>query len=270
MLIVRGDAQTLPSELNKAATGEVWFDPIFPKTDGVDVGTVVFSPNGRTVWHQHEHGQLLQIAYHDHDRRDRVPRGGDGGRVRCGERHPARLADNSGELTTAAIDTRAQSPFTCRFSISCGHGYAPLCAARPAPSSGQSGRKSVRGSGPVTRSPMRIRPGRMMSHQTPKVMSFLPRSRASACRTRASVVPESGFLLVTTQRGTGAMTPGSGGQRQLAVLPDDQELTIAYYAVLPEPDLAGGVQPHALDRRDGQLGNGDRHSHTSAVTAACS
>ena len=52
MLVVRGDAQTLPSELNKAATGEVWFDPIFPKTDGVDVGTVVFSPNGRTVWHQ--------------------------------------------------------------------------------------------------------------------------------------------------------------------------------------------------------------------------
>ena len=38
MLIVRGDAQTLPSELNKAATGEVWFDPILPKTDGVDVG----------------------------------------------------------------------------------------------------------------------------------------------------------------------------------------------------------------------------------------
>ncbi len=44
MLIVRGDAQTLPSELNKAATGEVWFDPIFPKTDGVDVGTVGVLP----------------------------------------------------------------------------------------------------------------------------------------------------------------------------------------------------------------------------------
>jgi quercetin dioxygenase-like cupin family protein len=28
----------------------------------VDVGTVVFSPNGRTVWHQHEHGQLLEIT----------------------------------------------------------------------------------------------------------------------------------------------------------------------------------------------------------------
>jgi quercetin dioxygenase-like cupin family protein len=62
MLVVRGDAQTLPSELNKAATGEVWFDPIHPKTDGVDVGTVVFSPNGRTGWHQHEFGQLLQVT----------------------------------------------------------------------------------------------------------------------------------------------------------------------------------------------------------------
>jgi quercetin dioxygenase-like cupin family protein len=62
MLIVRGDAQTLPSQLNNAATVEVWFDPIVPKTDGVDVGTVVFSPNGRTVWHQHQQGQLLQIT----------------------------------------------------------------------------------------------------------------------------------------------------------------------------------------------------------------
>jgi quercetin dioxygenase-like cupin family protein len=62
MLIVRGDAQTLPSELNKSATGEVWFDPILPKTDDVDVATVVFSPSGRTVWHQHERGRLLQIT----------------------------------------------------------------------------------------------------------------------------------------------------------------------------------------------------------------
>jgi hypothetical protein len=52
MLIVRGDAQTLPSELNTAATGEVWFDPIFPKTDGVDVGTdtIWVAPNERH-WH---------------------------------------------------------------------------------------------------------------------------------------------------------------------------------------------------------------------------
>jgi quercetin dioxygenase-like cupin family protein len=40
----------------------VWFDPILPKTAGVDVGTVVFSPNGRTIWHQHERGQLLQTT----------------------------------------------------------------------------------------------------------------------------------------------------------------------------------------------------------------
>ena len=58
MLIVRGDAQTTPSERNEAATGEVWFDPILPKTDDVDVGTVIFSPNRRTVWHQHADGQL--------------------------------------------------------------------------------------------------------------------------------------------------------------------------------------------------------------------
>jgi quercetin dioxygenase-like cupin family protein len=62
VLIVQGDTQISPSERNTAATGEVWFDPILPKTDGVDVGTVIFSPNGRTVWHQHAHGQLLQIT----------------------------------------------------------------------------------------------------------------------------------------------------------------------------------------------------------------
>ena len=46
----------------------------------------------------------------------------------------------------------------------------------------------------------------MTSHQTPKVMSSLPRSRASACRMRASVAPDSGLRVVTTQRGTGART----------------------------------------------------------------
>jgi quercetin dioxygenase-like cupin family protein len=28
----------------------------------VDVGTVVFSPEGRTIWHHHEDGQLLLIT----------------------------------------------------------------------------------------------------------------------------------------------------------------------------------------------------------------
>src|SRR4029077_3523425 len=92
MLIVRGDAQTLPSELNKAATGEVWFDPIFPKTDGVDVGTVVFSPNGRTVWHQHEYGQLLQVTsgFGCVCKEGEAPQ-----RVRGGERLPARLGPSA-------------------------------------------------------------------------------------------------------------------------------------------------------------------------------
>ena len=62
MLVVRGDAQGLPSELNKAATGEVWFDPILPKTDGVDVGNRRVLTEGRTVWHHRDHGQLLQVT----------------------------------------------------------------------------------------------------------------------------------------------------------------------------------------------------------------
>ena len=44
------------------ATGAVWFDVILPKTDNVDVRTVVFSPNRRTIWREHEHGRLLQIT----------------------------------------------------------------------------------------------------------------------------------------------------------------------------------------------------------------
>jgi quercetin dioxygenase-like cupin family protein len=62
MLVVRGDAQSLPSELNTAATGEVWFDPILPKTDGCRRRHRRVLTERATVWHQHEHGQLLQIT----------------------------------------------------------------------------------------------------------------------------------------------------------------------------------------------------------------
>ena len=48
-------------------------------------------------------------------------------------------------------------------------------------------------------------PGRTTSHQIPNVMSFLPRRRASACKMRTSVAPDSGLWVVTAQRGTGAM-----------------------------------------------------------------
>jgi hypothetical protein len=77
----------------------------------------------------------------------------------------------------------------------------------------------------------------MMSHQTPKVMSFLPRSRASACSTRASVTPESGFRVVTTQRGTqlggiGRVLKGSGAERfgqgvRVDVVAEEQDLAVA-------------------------------------------
>jgi hypothetical protein len=53
-------------------------------------------------------------------------------------------------------------------------------------------------------------------------------------------------------------TTWPSGKRN-AVRPDDQELAIAYDPVLAKPDLAGQVQPHPFDRRDGQLGNHDRH-----------
>jgi hypothetical protein len=43
---------------------------------------------------------------------------------------------------------------------------------------------------------------------------------------------------------------GSPGRQLPAVRPDDQEFTIACYPVLPELDLAGALQPHALDRSD--------------------
>jgi hypothetical protein len=41
-----------------------------------------------------------------------------------------------------------------------------------------------------------------------------------------------------------------GGLEQLAILIDDEELTVTYYSVATEPELRGALQPHALDRRD--------------------
>ena len=36
--------------------------PVMPATDGVMVGNVFFSPGGRTHWHSHERGQVLQVT----------------------------------------------------------------------------------------------------------------------------------------------------------------------------------------------------------------
>ena len=59
MNIVRGHG---PSE-QRAATisGQAWFDPVLPATDGTTITTVFFAPGARTFWHRHEHGQILQV-----------------------------------------------------------------------------------------------------------------------------------------------------------------------------------------------------------------
>ena len=96
MLIVRGDARyPCSSELNKAATGEACGSIlIFPKTDGVDVGTVVFSLNGRTVWHQHEQRAVARDPHV-------------GLRVRMqGRRGPAAGAARSGDTVWIAPNER--------------------------------------------------------------------------------------------------------------------------------------------------------------------
>jgi quercetin dioxygenase-like cupin family protein len=42
-------------------TGDVWADPVLPRTDDVAINTVFFPPRGRTFWHSHESGQILHV-----------------------------------------------------------------------------------------------------------------------------------------------------------------------------------------------------------------
>lgn len=42
-------------------TGTVHNYLTMPSTDGVTINTVNFSPGARTYWHEHEHGQILQV-----------------------------------------------------------------------------------------------------------------------------------------------------------------------------------------------------------------
>ncbi|WP_114812116.1 cupin domain-containing protein [Paraburkholderia kururiensis] len=43
-------------------TGTVFADPVMPATNGVTINTVFFAPKGRTYWHTHEQGQVLQVT----------------------------------------------------------------------------------------------------------------------------------------------------------------------------------------------------------------
>jgi quercetin dioxygenase-like cupin family protein len=63
MKVIHGRASGIASENRKAnCTGAVWGDPVLPTTDGVTVNNVFFTPGGRTHWHTHEAGQLLQVT----------------------------------------------------------------------------------------------------------------------------------------------------------------------------------------------------------------
>jgi quercetin dioxygenase-like cupin family protein len=62
MRIIHGRAERVPSEQRRAMiTGEAWFDPVLPATDGTTITTVFFAPAARTYWHSHENGQILQV-----------------------------------------------------------------------------------------------------------------------------------------------------------------------------------------------------------------
>jgi len=62
MKVFRGRAGT-PSEKRSATfSGTVWGDPVMPTTDKVTINHVSFAPGGRTFWHSHEQGQILQVT----------------------------------------------------------------------------------------------------------------------------------------------------------------------------------------------------------------
>ncbi len=63
MKVFHGRATDGISELRGGTfSGTVWADPVMPTTDGVTINTVFFAPGGRTYWHQHEYGQVLQVT----------------------------------------------------------------------------------------------------------------------------------------------------------------------------------------------------------------
>ena len=62
MKVFRGRAG-VPSEKRSATfSGTVWGDPVMPTTDEVTINSVSFAPGGRTFWHTHEQGQILQVT----------------------------------------------------------------------------------------------------------------------------------------------------------------------------------------------------------------
>jgi len=61
MRIVSGRSGKASNLAEKTFTGVVWQDGVITDSDEVKVNNVTFTPGGRTYWHTHEHGQLLQV-----------------------------------------------------------------------------------------------------------------------------------------------------------------------------------------------------------------
>jgi len=63
MKVIHGRTEGNASELRGPNfTGAVWADPVMPTTDGVTINSVFFTPGGRTHWHAHQTGQILQVT----------------------------------------------------------------------------------------------------------------------------------------------------------------------------------------------------------------
>ena len=62
MKVFHGRTEGALSEQRGATfTGTVWADPVMPSTQNVGINNVFFSPGGRTHWHSHELGQVLNV-----------------------------------------------------------------------------------------------------------------------------------------------------------------------------------------------------------------
>jgi quercetin dioxygenase-like cupin family protein len=60
--VIRSSRDDASSRGGGTFSGDVWKDPILPRTgDGVGIATVHFAPGARTHWHTHEGGQILFV-----------------------------------------------------------------------------------------------------------------------------------------------------------------------------------------------------------------
>lgn len=60
--VVRSQATPPSSPATGTFTGEAWKDTVLSRRDGINVGSVFFTPGARTYWHTHEGGQLIMIT----------------------------------------------------------------------------------------------------------------------------------------------------------------------------------------------------------------